>query len=237
MNRPDAGERDLRDYVRELEARFHRLRGAPGVVSPRDFALMLEWYERRIPLAVILEAMTEAFARAEPEGIGTLAYLRRPVDRRFRHYREARLGAGSGDAASSALQVREIATFLRRSLDRVRDAGKRHGGDSRELRLVIRGLERLLDHVGPVENRGAATLPDLEKLERALARLDRHLLAAILSWLDAGERERLRRAAESSLSPYREAMSPTVLRRSVERRFHQGLRQATNLPELSLFTL
>lgn len=237
MSRQVAVDRSLRAYCRELESIFHRLRGAPGVVSPRDFGLMLEWFERKIPLAVVAEAMEEAFAGAGPDGIGTLAYLRRPVDRLFRHYREARLGTAEGGAATAVLGVQEVAAFLRRSLERVRAVHERFGGDSREMRLVVRGLERLLAPVAGTGDTGTTVLLDLEKMERALARLDRCLMAGILDRLDHGEQGRLRREAEAALAPYREVMSPSVLGGSVERRFHQELRRIMDLPELSLFTL
>jgi hypothetical protein len=226
-------DRRLRSYVRAVETRFCRHRGTPRIVSPREFSLMLEWFERGIPVSVVVRALDEAFASAGPDGIGSLSYLRAPVDRSFRRYREARLGEAEPGGPVVAITLEEAREMLGLARDRIRRAAGQDERGADDMASVARGLERHLLRLasGPA----GAPLPDLASLERSLLRLDGKLLKAAVRRLGPEEIARLREEAERELAPHRELMAPAIFSRTVERHFRRLLRRATDLPELSLF--
>jgi hypothetical protein len=223
-------ERGLRAYARAVETRFRQLGGSARLVSPREFALILDWYERSVPLHLVLGALEEAFSKEE--GIGSLGYLRRPVDRLFRSYREARLG-GAPEGGAATVTRGELRAFLGRARAAVSRAAAGPAGES--LLRIAAGLESLAQEAaaGP-EEEGA---PGLETMEARLAELDALLLEAARERLGEEECARLAREADERLAPHREVMSEEVYLRTRERHARRLIRRALELPELSLFAL
>ena len=52
-------------YVRRIERRFLTLRDSGLYLSPRDFALLLEWHERGVPADLVIATIETLFSRAE----------------------------------------------------------------------------------------------------------------------------------------------------------------------------
>ena len=57
-------ERDRTRYARAIERCWSGLREAPVVLSPRDWALICDWFDRDIPLDIVRECLEDAAARA-----------------------------------------------------------------------------------------------------------------------------------------------------------------------------
>ena len=82
---------DAHSYFRELEDFFIDLRGAPLQLSPSDWQVSKEWYERGIPLEHVKRVMEEVFARRKErgaEGLVTLRYLKKPVEKQWKEVEE-----------------------------------------------------------------------------------------------------------------------------------------------------
>jgi hypothetical protein len=215
-----------------VETRFRQLGGSARLVSPREFALILEWFERRVPLPVVRSALEEAFAGGE--GIGSLAYLRRPVERLFRAYRESRLGASAADGAATVTRG-ELREHLGGALGAVRREAARPGPAAGTFEEVASELSRLVEEAA--EGEAGEGAPGLEALETRLARLDGRLLEAVRQRLGETRCASLASEAETHLAPHRGAMSAEVYERTLERHAERLLRSALGLPELSLFAL
>ena len=160
MRASEEEERELRSYARAVETRFRQLGGSARLVSPREFALLLDWFERRIPLQVVTGALEEAFEGSE--GISSLTYLKRPVDRLFRVYREARMGAPSAGEAATVTRG-ELRDYLREALSALRREAGRPGPGAEALEEVASGLELLLE--GVAEGDAGEGAPELETVE------------------------------------------------------------------------
>lgn len=234
MSEAGGEEHELRVYARAVETRFRQLGGSARLVSPREFALILDWFERRIPLHLVIGALEKAFAGEE--GIGSLTYLRRPVDRLFRSYREARLGSSGGGGGGEATVTRgELRVFLGEAREAVTLAAAREGPGAAALAEVAEGLEELA--AAADEGDAAEGAQGLEAVEARLAELDALLLAAARERLGEKECARLARRAHERLQAHRGAMSEEVFERTRERHTRRLLRSALTLPELSLFAL
>ncbi len=68
------------DYYRAVEEEFLRRRGAPLLLSPRDWALIGDWQAAGIPLRIVLQGIANVFD----------AFERRPGDKDGRVRRHAK---------------------------------------------------------------------------------------------------------------------------------------------------
>ena len=113
-----APSEEEKSYFRAVEERFCALRGAALLISPRDWALIASWWEESVPLALILDSLEEVFAARARRGdaaedIGSLAYVRSEVQRRFRLHREM-VALRRGEEEESTRLRREIRLHLGR---------------------------------------------------------------------------------------------------------------------------
>jgi hypothetical protein len=88
-------------YYRSVEDLFASLRGAPHILSPRDFQLLRSWWSDDVPLAAVSAGLTEVFARnRERDGadpVVSLSYCRHAVKRHAKRLAAMHLGeSGSG---------------------------------------------------------------------------------------------------------------------------------------------
>lgn len=91
-----APEDDEIAYYRTVEDHFAALRGTPFLFSPKDFALLREWWLEGVPLAAVLAGIGEAWERRRERGddpISSLGYCRHAVRRHARRLVAARVGA------------------------------------------------------------------------------------------------------------------------------------------------
>ena len=126
-------DRQLPRYARAIERRWAQCLDRPVVLSPRDWARITEWFERAIPLQVVLEAIDAAFetrgsrVRARPR---SLAYVAPSVEESWsvvvdgrRAPREARAAAAPSPSRLDTWRARQAAlprdSALRELLDRL----------------------------------------------------------------------------------------------------------------------
>jgi hypothetical protein len=225
-------------YFQAIEEAFNRRRGAPLLLSPRDWALIDGWKREGVPLRIVLQGIEnvfEAFARRRPGSrrINSLAYCRQEVV----GLHEIHLGLQGAAAGLPAGAAPDPARALRRHLARLATA----------LAEAIRnasaaGLDPL---VGPIAealaavrrlHRALKTGPaDLAGIEQALAALDAGLLEAARSALPEATRGALDAAAERSLGEAGARMRAEARETTRAAARARLLREHARLPRLTLF--
>jgi len=93
-------------YYRSVEDLFSSLRGAPHILSPRDFQLLRSWWNDEVPLAAVVSGLTEVFARQrerdDADPVVSLSYCRHAVKRHARRLAEMHLGQSEASVAPEA---------------------------------------------------------------------------------------------------------------------------------------
>lgn len=81
-------------YARAIESRWASLVGAPGVLSPRDWACVSDWHARGVLLSLVLESLEVAAEQARRRGgiLRSLTAVARGVEEAWLVVREGRLG-------------------------------------------------------------------------------------------------------------------------------------------------
>jgi len=116
------------EYFTEIESHFAYRRGTPFVLNAKDWALMKEWAEQDIPLAVVIEAIDAVFNRrdAESKKVNGLSFCKFAVKELWKERKELQVGAeGAGPEENvepllEALALRLASTPAASFADRVR---------------------------------------------------------------------------------------------------------------------
>lgn len=198
-------------YAREIENALSRLRERPVVLSPRDWALVSDWYAREIPLALVLEVLEDLADRARRRharsGPRSLAYAAAAVEESWRAVVEGRGGRAG--------ETRSPLPPLDRGRNRWVAAGSRPETPG-ALRDAIADLLRRLASGLSAEN------ADRELDESIVTLCPPDLLARIDAGIDA------------DLAAFRDRMKPDVLERTRRRARVDRLRREHGLPRLAL---
>jgi hypothetical protein len=125
----DAGPED--PYLLAIEETFNRRRGAPHLLSPRDWALADAWRKSGVPLRLVLQGIENCFDAFErrapgPRRINSLSYCRQEILGLYDLY----LGlhgpaAGRPDPAAPDHGAARLAKHLARVLRRVKEADRK----------------------------------------------------------------------------------------------------------------
>ena len=215
-----------RQYYAAAEAAFIRRRGTPFLLSPRDFALVKEWRALGVPIEAVERGIDEAFTRREerrgvtPVGrVNSLAYCRDAVLEAWERRSETAVGRGTGRAAPAIA----IGPTLEELARKVRDVLKRRPELSEPLESALRSLEKL-------RNSGKKA----EEVEASLVRLDKRLAGALFDALPVEEKGRLDAEVEKMLGRARVRLDEEAAVRTAKALRRRLLRQALELPRLSL---
>lgn len=155
------------DYYQEIESHFASRRGTPFVLNAKDWALMKEWGEAGIPLAVVIEAIDSVFAKNEDRGakkvISSLSYCRHAVKEMWAERQELQVGAGGGTPEEGAAGLLEsLAAQLEASSEPVVTA---YAGQVRALTGSVPAIEeRLIELETELLDRLLAASPDAAAL-------------------------------------------------------------------------
>jgi len=201
-------------YFRAIEERFLELRGAPLVLSPDEWRVAQRWRRRGIPLDHVFRTLEEIAARRKERGsrerLNTLRYYARAVE-------------------SSWEAVEEL-----------RASGRRTATPGIDLRARLAALAAALPEATPdraaVAARVAGLEGDTERVEQALAALDRELLAAAESDLSDADRDAVETQLDETVAGLFGSLFAGDVDRARERLRRQVLRRRLGLPVLSLFS-
>jgi hypothetical protein len=210
-------------YYRAVEDHFAALRGTVFIFSPKDFALLRDWYNSSVPLLAVLAGIDEVSERRrlrDGDPVSSLAYCRHAV---VRHAK--RLAAAHAGGEQLGAEV-DLASALGALENEVRAAGlrwRRNVAVARSLSTVAAAL---------------ATLPresDAGAVEEALARLEQGLYDAVLVALDSETRAGVEaRVAELMAHASGSSLESDVAARTRRALVIKELRGLLDLPRFGL---
>lgn len=213
-----------REYFQAIEGRFIELRGAPLLLSPADWRLATGWYRDGIPLAVVLEALEDVFARRAERGrsgkIQGLRYCAAAVAEAWEDLRE--LGAAADAWRSDGTGS---------SRDVVGPAGREIGDRLEALAARVESIPGLAN----LATRIRALTGTVDEVEAELERMDGEALSMLEQEIEEGPLRAIEARLERVLEPSRTRLPKDeleTLRRELRGRF---LRRAAGLPRLTLF--
>jgi len=234
------GADEADEYYRAIEEEFNRLREAPMLLSPRDWALIGEWREAGVPLRVALQGIAnvfESFARrpATARRINSLSYCRQEVLSLHELYLGLR-GTDAGRPADSAEEKapgKAILRHLTRLARRVREAmtlASEHHHDQ-----IVQSLARVTSELKRLRRDLRAATLEPQALEEQLRQLDESVLDAARSSLSRDELARLESEADAMLIDRRARMTEEAYIATRATCLAHHLRRSRQLPRLTLF--
>lgn len=233
-------------YFRAIEEAFHRRRGAPLLLSPRDWALIGEWQRAGIPLRVVLQGIENCFdahARRAPTArrINSLSYCRQEVLGLHEIYlglrgveagRPAEAVPGAAPGAPSPVE-RTLARHLGRLTRRARESMT--FASEAGLDRLVGALAAAVAEIKLLRKGIGSARPAPGALEQALEQLDAALLEAARRALPEGEWDSLEREAAAALGDAGNRMTSEALAATRQVAAVRLLRQRCRLPRLTLF--
>jgi hypothetical protein len=233
-------------YFRAIEEAFNRRRGAPLLLSPRDWALIGEWQSGGIPLRVVLQGIENCFdarARRAPTArrINSLSYCRQEVLGLHEIYLGLR-GVEAGRPATTAPNAaaadafpveRTLARHLGRLTRRVRESMA--FASEAGLDRLVGALASTAAELKRLRKGIASARPAPGALEQALEQLDAGLIDAARQALPEGDWDSLVREAAAALGDSGSRMTPEALTATRHVAAVRLLRARCRLPRLTLF--
>jgi hypothetical protein len=172
------------DYFTDIEAHFAARRGTPFVLSAKDWALMKEWYDGGIPLAVVIEAIDSVFDKQEAKSrkINGLRYCRHAVKELWAERRELQIGAAESAPEEN---VEPLLESLAMSVPpafapRIRELAKEKSVPRIEERLIELEEELLSSLVTDELRAEARTLASVAQDEKIRARTEEATLRRLV---------------------------------------------------------
>lgn len=214
------------NYFTEIEEHLQRLRGTPGLLAPRDWALIEQWKDAGVPLEAVLRGIDAVFenrrnrsAGSKWETINSLAYCTRSVANEAQRMAAVKR-MGASDTVSS-FSCDEIRAFIKRNADVLRKAG------NADLADALHDIDIDIDFLDG----------SLERLEQRLTAIEEKMIERHYTTTGDEELVDARRDVEVELKLYREKMNSDQIT-SLEKQFlARRLLAASGLPRLSLFYL
>jgi hypothetical protein len=229
------------NYFSEVEETFNRRRGKYLFLSPLDWALIESWQERGVPLHVILRGIEKVFDGVDNQpkrrrSVKSLMYCREEIEAQYEEWLERQVGKseanGDGDAAgtesdSALFSDENVKTHLQNVARQLEPARAKAAGELREV------LMRVTARLAELEK----SFSDAETLEDALGDLEKLIDAALLETADEKILAALKSETEKLMAQYRGKMEREVYERTFDLMLLKNLREAAEIPRLSLFYL
>jgi len=225
-----------KSFFRAVEDRFCQLRGAAMLLSPRDWALIAAWWDERVPLPLILDSLEEVFAARLRRGdaaadIGSLAYVRAEVQRRFRLHREM-VALRRGEEEESTRLRREIRRHLggvARRLALAGESARDQGHEDLARALLVGSAE-----IKAVRRLAGETGWNPTSAEERLEQIESEVMDSARGALSTGEREVLQSRARELLSARGLRMTQEAHQITLNSIEQDLLRQQWRIPPIAL---
>jgi hypothetical protein len=242
------------NYFTEIEDTFIRRRGKHVFLSPLDWALIESWKEKGVPLHIALNGVERAFdsyeSKPRKRSVKSLLYCQEEVEAQYAEWLESQVGAQTEKRSNGDSAKREVID-LEAQLPFPRADILKHLTDARTrlLQVCEQRKKSRLDQLCDTLSRAAAHLERLEKdfacarrpraeqLETSLAGLEKMLNQALRSSISTQELATARAATEAQLQPYQNRMERATYEQTFDNLLLKRLRDAYELPRLSLFYL
>ncbi len=245
MSGPDPED----EYFRSIEAEFLRRRGAPLLLSPRDWALVGEWRDLAIPQRLVIQAIGNVFdvfdrrpVKIPGRRINGLAYCRQEVLTLFELYcmlhavESGRPASGQGTDAASTAPIASATPVIRHLGRLARQVGGAMRAASAAGRdALVPRLAKLAAEIKVVKHDLRDGTPTGASLESLLAGLDAALLDAIRETLPERDLQAIETEAATRLRDERARMTPPAWEATRAALVARLLRQNAGVPRLTLF--
>jgi hypothetical protein len=234
------------NYFSEIEETFNRRRGKYLFLSPLDWALIETWQERQVPLHIVLRGIEKVFDGVDSSqakrrrSVKSLMYCREEIEAQYEEWLERQIGKseangnGNGNGVHAESET-ENTLFsdanLKAHLENVsRQLEQARAKASADLREV---LARSLARLEELEK----TFNGAEALEESLSDLEKLIDAALVETADEKTLAAFKTETEKQMSQYRGKMEKEVFERTFDLMLLKHLREAAQIPRLSLFYL
>ena len=215
------------NYFTEIEDHFQRARGTGlFLLSPLDWALIENWKNSEVPLAVVLKGIDDAFEKwrsrkIKRRFINSLAYCSQAV---MEAAERAPSRAGAKLSPEPPFTPAELEAHLQKASSALRQKPEAC-------------FQEIASSVGTLLGQVAERPPNLEDLERRLTALEDKIVAALRMLASDTELYDIRANLDRELRPYRGKMSADQIAMLERRYLESALFERAQLPRLSLFYL
>lgn len=229
------------NYFSEIEETFNRRRGKYLFLSPLDWALIESWQERGVPLHIILRGIEKVFdgIDAQPakrkRSVKSLMYCREEIEAQYAEWLERQVGKSHSNGGETIETEKESSLFsdgnIKAHLETVAaELEKAQAQAKGELGEVLR---RVSTRLAELEK----TFNDAERLEESLSDLEKLIDAALVETADEKTLAALKAETDKQMAQYRGKMEKEVFDRTFDLMLLKHLREAAEIPRLSLFYL
>lgn len=195
-----------------------------------------------MPLHVILRGIEKVFdgVDAQPakrkRSVKSLMYCREEIEAQYEEWLERQIGKSHPDGDGSTAETEtesalfsdeNVKTHLENAASSLRQAQSKATGELREVLLRVSARMAELEK----------TFNDAETLEAALSDLEQMIDTALLETADKTFLESIRAETEKQMAQYRGKMEKEVFDRTFDLMLLKHLREAAEVPRLSLFYL
>ena len=244
-------------YYTRIENTIVALRGGGFILSPRDFQILEDWYERGVPAELVIATLEEVFAkkadRPESRRPWTIAYCRRPVERAWEERRAALLGLEPAQADregrkrpssprashGGSFTPEQVSAHLASVAARTRAAAAESLWSGEALTRARDGLTEVaarLDALADMATIKAAGR-DLPALEEQLVGLEERAISVARDAMPAPELEEIVAKATADMGGATARMSAKAREATLRRAIDAAIRRRLGLPRYSLFTM
>ena len=218
------------NYFTEIEETFVRRRARNLFLSPLDWALMEVWQQKGIPLHIVIRGIEQVFDNFEknpgPRSIKGLMFCREEVEAQYGEWLTAQTGKSNGVSESTpTISFSETTDHINGLIESLR---LNNNSDLSE--EIERACVRLAEVAENVNG-------NLEQLDRSLGDIEDLLDNALLAKADENKRQILEKEIDAHLKPYKSTMDKVSYEMTFRLMLLKQLREAENIPRLSLFYL
>ena len=224
---------DEEEYFRVIEEYFLQKRGNPVLLSPKEWSLILEWYQAAIPEEVVLRAIDRAFEKRDDESPLTLRYCRPLVRSELK--RHLRSLAGKAPAGEKPEEAKNVGEYLEKLCDLLEESGRRaqSEGNSALADFLQKEKERLLAEVVTPFLQNQSN--DLQRVESQLTTLEKEIEQVLLQMISEEQIKCMKEEAMRDLKTFEEKLELSVYQEMLRRFLIKSIRRLYNIPRLSLF--
>lgn len=236
---PDEEREYYEQYFLRIEQLFAALRGRSLLLSPADYQLARQWYDRGVPLSCALRGIRAAFFRKLSEGdpddeILSLSWCRWAVTKEWKEYKSVPTGEEKEEESSAPQRSGdEVLAILESACFDLNRAADRQGNESE----FAENLRVLAAEIEAIKERWGSSDLDDGSIEELLSVIDGRLLEIALIHIPAKERAKLEKTVDRKLRPHLVSMDEETRERTRATALAAKVRQHFQLPKITLFSL
>lgn len=224
------------EYFRLIEQDFLRKRGNPLLLTPKEWALIREWYENEIPEEVVLRAIDRAFEKKdEDKRPMSLRYCSRLVKSEQKKYLKSLEGKGDAAVRPAEPEAQNIGEFLQRLIDALEKSSivaRESGSEVLSQFFEQKKTELQTEILAPFN---ASRNGNLQRVEEQLTTMEKEIEQVLLRMISEDQRTALKEDAMRELKMFEGKVELPVYQEMVRRSLIKAMRKSYNLPRLSLF--